>query len=209
MDPATLLALVGQCAGPENPPALVYAVAKAESGGHPFIIRDNTTGTVHRFHSYSAALTFVKAHARHSLDIGLMQINTKAHKVRPEKVLAPCENVREGSEILSRDLDRSGQNLRAALCLYHRGKINCGDYPEKVLAFFPGQIRKVPQRDVRMFAKKPSRLHPPGATMTPERMVPVFDLADTTPEKNTSGEDPSKELDPRFKSADVDGFMGR
>ena len=60
-----------------------------------------------------------------------------------------------------------------------------------------------------MFAKKPSHLRPPGATMTPERIVPVFDLADTTPDENTSGEDPAKELDPQLRAADVDGFMGR
>jgi len=204
-----LMALVGHCTAGAIPPDLVYAVAKAESGGHPFIIRDNTTGSVHRFHSYPFALSFVKSHSRHSLDIGLMQVNTKAHKVRPEKILAPCENIREGSEILARDMDRSGQNLREALCLYHRGREQCGSYPEKVLAFLPGQIRKGTQRDVRMFAKKPSHLRPPGATMTPERIVPVFDLADTTPDENTSGEDPAKELDPQLRAADVNGLMGK
>ena len=204
-----LMALVGQCATGALPPDLVYAVAKTESGGHPFIIRDNTTGSVHRFHSYPFALSFVKSHSRHSLDIGLMQVNTKAHKIRPEKILAPCENVREGSGILSRDLDRSGQNLREALCLYHRGREQCGSYPEKVLAFLPGQIRKGTKRDVRMFAKKPSHLHPRRTTMTPERIVPVFDLADTTPDENTSGEDPAKELDPQLRAADVDVWRGR
>lgn len=201
------MALVGQCATGALPPDLVYAVAKAESGGHPFIIRDNTTGSVHRFHSYPYALSFVKSHSRHSLDIGLMQVNTKAHKVRPGAALSPCENIREGSEILARDMDRSGQNLREALCLYHRGREQCGPYPEKVLAFLPGQIRKVTKRDISTFVKKPSHLRPPGATMTPERVVPVFDLADTTPDENTSGEDQAKELDPQLKAADVDGFM--
>ena len=203
-----LMALVGQCVAGALSPDLVYAVAMAESGGHPFIIRDNTTGTVHRFHSSSSALSFAKSHVRHSLDIGLMQVNTKAHKVRPA-ALSSCENIREGSEILARDLDRSGQNLREALCLYHRGREQCGSYPEKVLGFLPGQIRKVSNRDVRMFAKKPSNLPPPGAKMTPKRVVPVFDLADMTPEKNTSGEDPSKELDPQLRDADVDAFEGK
>ena len=118
MDPEALMALIGQCAGPSAPPALVYAIVEEESGGHRLVVRDNKTGTVHHFHSYSAAITFVKAHARHSLDIGLMQINTKAHRVRPERVLSPCENIRAGTSILSRDMARSGQNLREALCLY-------------------------------------------------------------------------------------------
>lgn len=208
MDPATLLALVGQCAGPENPPALVYAVAKAESGGHPFIIRDNTTGTVHRFHSYSAALTFVKAHTRHSLDIGLMQINTKAHKVRPEKVLAPCENIREGSEILSRDLDRSGQYLRSALCLYHRGKINCGDYPEKVGAFLPRPTLRI-RAKVRSLVKKSSGMQVSSMEGNSKREPPVLDLADMTMETDSTDSDLTGELDPQLRPADVDGFMGR
>lgn len=208
MDPATLLTLVGQCAGPENPPALVYAVAKAESGGHPFIIRDNTTGIVHHFHSYSTALTFVKAHSHHSLDIGLMQVNTKAHKVRPRATLSPCENIRKGSEILSRDMDRSGQNLRKALCLYHRGKINCGDYPEKVGVFLP----RPTLRD-RLVAgipeKRSSEIHGTSTGEHSEKENPFLDLADKTPEENTSGEDPAKKLDPQLRAADVDGFMGR
>ena len=208
MEPLLLMALVGQCATGALPPDLVYAVAKAESGGHSFIIRDNTTGSVIHFHSYSTALTFVKAHARHSLDIGLMQINTKAHKVRPEKILAPCENIREGSGILSRDLDRSGQNLREALCLYHRGKINCGDYPEKVGVFLP----RPPLRN-RLVAgipeKRSSGIRGTSTVEHPEKENPVLDLADTTPEGDNPGEDPVKELDPQLRAADVDGFMGK
>lgn len=209
MDPEGLMALIGQCGRPSAPPALVYAIVEEESGGHRLVVRDNTTGTVHHFHSYSAALTFVKAHSRHSLDIGLMQINTKAHRENSARLLSPCGNIRIGSRILARDLDGSGQNLREALCLYHRGREQCRSYPEKVLAFLPGQIRKVTQRGVRMFAKESSHLPPPGATMTPKRVVPVFDLADTTPEENTSGEDSARELDPQLRAADVDGFMGK
>lgn len=209
MDPEGLMALIGQCAGPSAPPALVYAVVEEESGGHRLVIRDNTTGTVHHFHSYSAALTFVKAHSRHSLDIGLMQINTKAHRGNSARLLSPCGNIRIGSEILEKDLETAGGSLRPTLCLYHRGKRYCGTYPEKVIAFLPGQIRKVSKREVRMLTKKHSHLHPPGAIMAPERVVPVFDLADTTPEENTSGEDSAKELDPQLRAADVDGFMGK
>lgn len=208
MDSDVLMALIGQCAGPSAPPALVYAVAKTESGGHPFIIRDNTTRTVHHFHSYSAGLAFVKAHSRHSLDIGLMQVNTKAHRIRTEAALSPCENVRTGSEILSRDMARSGQNPRAALCLYHRGKINCGDYPEKVGVFLPR-----PTLRNRLVAgipeKRSSGIRGTSTVEHPEKENPVLDLEDTTPEGDNPGEDPVKELDPQLRAADVDGFMGK
>ena len=45
--------------------------------------------------------------------------------------------------------------------------------------------------------------------MTPERVVPVFDMADTTLDENTFGEDPAKELDPQLRDADVDAFEGK
>ena len=202
------MALIGQCSAASAPPALVYAVSKAESGGHPFIVRDNTTGRVHRFPSYSAALSFVNAHPRHSLDIGLMQINTKAHKVRPEEVLSPCENIREGSEILSRDMARSGQELREALCLYHRGKVPCGRYPEKVAVFLPRDLRRS-RMEKRTLAKRSTGSLRPPQGKPPERDIPVLDLADRTEGGNDSGEPPSDVLDSRFRSADVNGFMGR
>ena len=208
MHPEVLMALIGQCAGSSVPPALVYAVAKAESGGHPFIVRDNITGHVHRFPSYSAALSFVKGHSRHSLDIGLMQVNTKAHRIRPEKVLVPCENIREGSGILSRDLARSGQDLREALCLYHRGKENCGKYPEKVGIFLPHPTRRNwPMAGI--LAKKSAGAREMSQGRTEERAIPILDLADTTQEGDNSGEDPSKELDPQLRPADVDEWGGR
>ncbi|EQD25162.1 MAG: hypothetical protein D084_Lepto4C00232G0002 [Leptospirillum sp. Group IV 'UBA BS'] len=207
MDPGVLMALIGQCSAASAPPALVYAVSKAESGGHPFIVRDNTTGRVHLFPSYSAALSFINAYPRHSLDIGLMQINTKAHKVRPEEVLSPCENIREGSEILSRDMSRSGQDLRKTLCLYHRGKVNCGSYPEKVAAF----LSRLPKRNQLVAGlpeKRSSGIRGTSTGEHPEKENPVLDLADTTPEGDNSGEDPEKELDPQFRAADIDEFMG-
>ena len=208
MDPEVLMALIGQCAATSAPPALVYAIVEEESGGQPYIVRDNSTGTVHRFHSYFSALSFVKIHARHSLDIGLMQINTKAHKVRPEEVLSPCENIREGSEILSRDMARSGQDLRKSLCLYHRGKVPCGRYPEKVAVFLPRDLRQSRPGNRTLAKRSPGSLRP-SQEKTPERDIPVLDLADRTEEGESGGEDTSDVLDSRFRPADVDGFMGR
>ena len=203
-----LMALVGQCATVSVPPDLVTAVIREESGGNPFIVRDNTTGHVHRFPSYSAALPFVKGHSRHSLDIGLMQVNTKAHRIGPEKILAPCENIREGSGILSRDLARSGQDLREALCLYHRGKTTCRDYPEKVKAFLPKPTghKKLPDP---ILARRSSMSRPKGKTL-PVEQASVRNLTDRT---GTNGEENSgtrgdEGLDPRFRPADVDEWVG-
>ena len=208
MDPIVLLAMVDRCAVPEVPRPIVYAVALAESGGHRFVIRDNTTKTVHRFHSYSEARSFVKSNSRHSLDIGLMQVNTKAHRGNPARILSPCGNIRIGSEILEKDAGTAGGSLRSTLCLYHRGKSRCRNYPEKVVAFLPRSRSPV---------KTPVRVSPKRLDIVPVRSAdpPTGeddsppDLADATQETDSTGSDLSSELDPQLKPADIDGFMGR
>jgi hypothetical protein len=202
------MALIGQCSATSAPPALVYAIVEEESGGQPYIVRDNSTGTVHRFPSYSAALSFVKAHARHSLDLGLMQINTKAHRGNPARLLSPCGNIREGSGILEKDAEMAGGSLRPTLCLYHRGKRYCGSYPEKVLAFLPSQFWRKRTKVGRMIAKRSSLFHHPSKKTPLEKEIPVFDLADTTQETEDGRGDTSGVLDSRFRSADVDAFEG-
>lgn len=143
MDPVVLLAMVDRCAVPEVPRTIVYAVALAESGGHRFVIRDNTTKTVHRFHGINAALVFMKTYPSHSLDIGLMQVNTRAHRVDPGDI-SPCQNIRIGSEILVRDTHGEGTEFtQKALCLYHTGKQGpCRTYLERVESFLHKQKRK-------------------------------------------------------------------
>ena len=208
MEPLLLMALVGQCATGALPPDLVYAVAKAESGGHSFIIRDNTTRSVHRFHSYSSALSFVKSHSRHSLDIGLMQVNTKAHKGNPAHLLSPCGNIRIGSGILEKDLETAEGSLRSTLCLYHRGKRYCGTYPEKVAAFLPRSGKQIrPMAGILPKRSSGIRVHSPGRTPSMEN--PGRDLADTTTETDSTGSDLTGELDPQLRSADVDEMLER
>nr|EDZ39093.1 MAG: Conserved protein of unknown function [Leptospirillum sp. Group II '5-way CG'] len=142
MDPVVLLAMVDRCAVPEVPRTIVYAVALAESGGHRFVIRDNTTKTVHRFHGINAALVFMKTYPSHSLDIGLMQVNTRAHRVDPEDI-SSCRNIRLGSEILFKDLHRAGDSERKALCLYHTGKQSpCGTYIAHLEEYLSERERK-------------------------------------------------------------------
>ena len=204
MDPEGLMALIGQCAGPSAPPALVYAVVEEESGGHRFVVRDNTTGIVHHFHSYSSALSFVRKHSRHSLDIGLMQVNTKAHRGNPARLLSPCRNIQIGSEILKKDAETARGALRPTLCLYHRGKAHCGSYPEKVAAFLLPRPTRPNRLMARILAGKPSGIRITSSGEIPERGNPVLDLADETTETDSTGE-----LDPQFRPADVDGLMGR
>lgn len=207
MDPVVLLAMVDRCAVPEVPRSIVYAVALAESGGHRFVIRDNTTKTVHRFHGINAALVFMKTYPSHSLDIGLMQVNTRAHRVDPRDI-SPCRNILLGSEILSRDMEVSGGTLGSALCLYHRGKMHCGSYPGKVAAFLPRSARQIRPK-IRILAKKQSGVRVTSSGGIPEKKNPVLDLSDTTTETDNSGENPADILDPQLRPAEVDVLMER
>lgn len=201
MDPVVLLAMVDRCAVPEVPRPIVYAVALAESGGHRFVIRDNTTKTVHRFLGINAALVFMKTYPSHSLDIGLMQVNTRAHRVDPHDI-SPCLNIWKGSEILSQDMETSGRNLGSALCLYHRGKVHCGTYPEKVAAFLPR-------------SGQPKQSHAPAGRPTISRAHPNRSDPTASPElaesflETAADSGSESDLSPDLKAADVDAFMGR
>lgn len=143
MDPLALVHLVDTCSAPGVRKPLVLAVAKAESGGYRFVIHDNTTNRVYRPSSPGEALRILNILRKHSLDVGLMQINTKAHRMEPQD-LSPCRNIRKGSEILSRDIHREGEGSeKKALCLYHTGKQGpCGTYLARVVGFLNERKRK-------------------------------------------------------------------
>jgi type IV secretion system protein VirB1 len=100
-----LSSLYGTC-GPEVHPATTQAIVEVESSGNPLAIHDNDTGT-----SYSPS-TRVQAveiasrllARRHSIDIGLMQINSwhlRKRKIDFDGLFDPCFNIRTGTEILA------------------------------------------------------------------------------------------------------------
>jgi hypothetical protein len=69
------LALALQCA-PSVDPHMIVAIGQRESGLDPLTIRDNTTGKVQ--HGYGAVLAASQlVAAGHSVDLGLMQINSR------------------------------------------------------------------------------------------------------------------------------------
>jgi type IV secretion system protein VirB1 len=68
-------ALALRCA-PSLDPHMVVAIGQHESGLDPFTIHDNTTGQI--VHGQDAAITAAqRIAAGHSVDLGLMQINSK------------------------------------------------------------------------------------------------------------------------------------
>jgi type IV secretion system protein VirB1 len=103
-----LLALSSLCiqCGPDVHPATTQAIIEVESAGNPLAIHDNETGK-----SYSPATpdkaAAIAAHLLaqgHSLDMGLMQINSqhlKKKSINYARLFDPCFNIQTGTRILA------------------------------------------------------------------------------------------------------------
>jgi hypothetical protein len=97
-------------------PALLYAIAKAESGLNPNAVGNNTNGTQ---------------------DIGLMQINTvhlnelAQQGISKNDLFDPTINTRVGAKVLKQCVDKHGASYEALNC--YNGKIRNNDYYLKVL----------------------------------------------------------------------------
>jgi len=100
-----LSSLYGTC-GPEVHPATTQAIVEVESSGNPLAIHDNDTGTSYtpstRSHAVEIASRLLAR--RHSIDIGLMQINSwhlRRRKIDCDSLFDPCFNIKTGTEILA------------------------------------------------------------------------------------------------------------
>ena len=97
--------LYGTC-GPEVHPATTQAIVEVESSGNPLAIHDNDTRTSYTPSSRSQAAEIASRllARRHSIDIGLMQINSwhlRKKKIDCESLFDPCFNIKTGTEILA------------------------------------------------------------------------------------------------------------
>jgi type IV secretion system protein VirB1 len=131
-----LLSLAIVC-GPWVAPATTLGVIGVESAGHPWAIHDNTDGVSYWPRSLSEAQVLAGdlIRARHSVDLGLMQINYdawfKTTRVRLEVAFNPCLNISFGTIILSAAYARESrlpvspaQALKQALSVYNSGDRN-------------------------------------------------------------------------------------
>lgn len=121
--------LVASCvpAAPQDPrdfPQVLAAVARTESGLSPLAIHDNTTGLTFNPKSLdiaeSIALSLVSEKG-HSVDLGLMQINSAnlSHLgMKVQDAFDPCRSVRAGATILREGYHRA---LRSAFSIYNTG----------------------------------------------------------------------------------------
>jgi type IV secretion system protein VirB1 len=141
-----LLSLAILC-GPWVAPATTLSVIGVESGGHPLAIHDNTDRMSYWPRSAREAQRLAGAliRARHSLDLGLMQINYdawfKATGVRLDAAFDPCLNIGFGTTILSAAYARESalrvspaQALKQALSVYNSGDRNrASAYADRVM----------------------------------------------------------------------------
>lgn len=111
----------GPCAQLGVPKTLALAIARHESGLHPYIL--NIAGKAVHLRTQEQALHITRqALARGlSFDVGLMQVNVywiKKYKLPLETVLDPQSNVKIGVWILSQEIKRHGLSWRA-VASYH------------------------------------------------------------------------------------------
>jgi type IV secretion system protein VirB1 len=145
VDLATFTSLAKSC-GPQVAPLTLAALAKTESGFDMLVIRDNTS---HRSYRYSfkseAARAAESLIARgHSIDVGLMQINSanlRRLRMTARDALDACRSISAAAAILYRNYayvrgSRGEQAaLLSAISMYNTGSV--------VRGFRNGYVRRV------------------------------------------------------------------
>lgn len=109
------------CARYQVPKVLALAIARQESGCHPWIL--NISGRDVRPRSKGEALRYAQwaMRAGRSFDVGIMQVNSywiRKHGWPLEQVLEPANNVKIGVWILAQEIQRHGLNWKA-VAYYH------------------------------------------------------------------------------------------
>ncbi|MCZ4093212.1 type IV secretion system lytic transglycosylase VirB1 [Sinorhizobium psoraleae] len=137
--------LARECA-PWVSPYTLAAIAKVESDFHPLSAHDNTTGETLHWKDPAEATQSVKERlkARHSIDVGLMQISSKnfsALGLTPEAAFQPCISLSAAGKLLEsryaggKTAAAEQRALRQAISAYNTGNLTRG--------FANGYVRKV------------------------------------------------------------------
>ncbi|MGI8398255.1 type IV secretion system lytic transglycosylase VirB1 (plasmid) [Agrobacterium deltaense] len=134
-----------ECA-PSVAPSTLGAIAKVESQFDPLVLHDNTTGETLHCRSQADATQSVEDRlvAGHSVDVGLMQVNSKNFAnlgLTPGNAIEPCASLSAAAHLLVRHY-RGGNTveskqlaLRRAISAYNTGNQTRG--------FANGYVRRV------------------------------------------------------------------
>jgi type IV secretion system protein VirB1 len=130
--------LATACA-PNVATATIEDVIRVESGGDPLLVNINGTRLQParaQTRDEAVALAQASIAAGYSVDLGLMQVNSRnlpALHLGLREVFEPCANIRAGAAILAEDFARAAQRtsdpqaaLRAALSAYNTGDFSRG-----------------------------------------------------------------------------------
>lgn len=132
LDLTAFMAIAAQC-GPSVHIDTLAAIAQAESGFHAGAVSDNTDGRHYHPRSRDEAVSLATnliAIQRHSVDLGLMQINSANLanlQMTVEDAFDPCKNLAAGARILAKAYrpEPSGEkeqvSLLQALSRYNTG----------------------------------------------------------------------------------------
>jgi type IV secretion system protein VirB1 len=133
----------------------IRAIVEHESSSHPFAIGDNTVRRTYYPVRYDEAVRLATAltDRNHDIDVGYMQLNIetiRAAGIDLASALAPCTNLRLGTEVLRHDYARAERRwgpgqaaLARALSAY-----NSGGYDG--LAVYASAARLAPPNAPRM-----------------------------------------------------------
>jgi len=125
---AAILSLAAQCA-PAVAPETIASIAMAESGLNPLAIHDNTVQRTVKIDNPSSAIavaTDLIVGRRHSVDLGLMQVNSAnlaALGLSIADAFDACRSVEAVGRILSEAYQRA---LSSALSVYNTGDLQRG-----------------------------------------------------------------------------------
>ena len=145
LDLALVLQLAVSCA-PTVAPQTIAAVAMTESGFDPLALGDNTTRRSHSPASLEEAVALASrlAAAGHSIDLGLMQVNSDnlaRLSLSIREAFDPCRSITAGGQVLAEAYSGGAAEpdvqaaLRVALSRYNTGSPSRG--------FLNGYVRKV------------------------------------------------------------------
>lgn len=128
---AGFLAIAETC-GPSVNKSTLASVAATESGFEPLSVHDNTTGATATMDSSEQGAATVKRliAAKHSVDVGLMQINSQnftALDLDATKAFDPCASIAAAAKLLSQAYaggathEAQQASLQGALSTYNTG----------------------------------------------------------------------------------------
>lgn len=186
-----MLDLLVMCAPAVNPITMA-AVVKQESGGHPWVLNNNTSRQSMSFRTKAEAVSAAVAAIAQgqSVDMGLAQINSKnlpGLELTVEQVFDPCTNVAAGARILGEGY-RQSRSLVGALSNYNTGRFDSkpgAAYAQKVFwqagvtmsvpAIPGGQLPELPHQHTSLsFASPPATRLPVVLAVMPSSMPSPF-----------------------------------